>query len=34
MIRRHIAWRNRHATDPRIRKICGRAGIIKRAQVA
>jgi transposase len=34
MIRRYIAWRNRNATDPRLRKIVERAEIIKRAKVA
>jgi transposase len=34
MIRRYIAWRNRHVTDPRLRKIIRRAGTIKRAKVA
>jgi transposase len=34
MIRRYIAWRNRHATDPRLRKVIRRAGTIKRAKVA
>lgn len=34
MIRRYIAWRNRHATDPRLRKIVERAEVIKRAKVA
>jgi transposase len=34
MIRRYIAWRNRHATDPRLQKIVERAEIIKRAKVA
>ncbi len=34
MIRRYIAWRNRHATDPRLRKVITRASIIKRAKVA
>jgi transposase len=34
MIRRYIAWRNRHATDPKLRKIIRRAETIKRAKVA
>ena len=34
MIRRYIAWRNRHATDPKLRKIVRRAETIKRAKVA
>ena len=34
MIRRYIAWRNRHATDPRLRKVVRRAETIKRAKVA
>jgi transposase len=34
MIRRYIAWRNRHATDPRLRKVIRRAETIKRAKVA
>lgn len=34
MIRRYIAWRNRHITDPRLRKVIKRAGTIKRARVA
>jgi transposase len=34
MIRRYIAWRNRHATDPKLRKVIRRAEIIKRAKVA
>jgi hypothetical protein len=34
MIRRYIAWRNRHATDPTLRKVVRRAGTIKRAKVA
>ncbi len=34
MIRRYIAWRNRHATDPVLRKIIRRAETIKRAKVA
>jgi len=33
MIRRYITWRNRHATDPHLRKIVERAEIIKRAKV-
>ena len=34
MIRRYIAWRNRHVTDPKLRKVVRRAETIKRAQVA
>jgi transposase len=34
MIRRYIAWRNRHATDPTLRKVISRAETIKRAKVA
>jgi transposase len=34
MIRRYIAWRNRHVTDPRLRKVIKRAATIKRAKVA
>ena len=34
MIRRYIAWRNRHATDPMLRKVLHRAELIKRAKVA
>ncbi len=34
MIRRYIAWRNRHLTDPRLRKVIRRAETIKRAKVA
>jgi hypothetical protein len=34
MIRRYIAWRNRHATDPKLRKVLRRAGTDKRAKVA
>lgn len=34
MIRRYIAWRNTHATDPRLRKVVRRAATIKRARVA
>ena len=34
MIRRYINWRNRHTTDPRLRKIVHRAQINKRAKVA
>jgi DDE superfamily endonuclease len=34
MIRRYIAWRNRHVTDPRLRKVVERAATIKRAKVA
>ncbi len=34
MIRRYIAWRNRHITDPKLRKVVKRASTIKRAKVA
>ncbi len=34
MIRRYIAWRNRHTTDPKLRKVIKRASIITRAKVA
>jgi transposase len=34
MIRRYIAWRNRHTTDPKLRKVIKRAATIKRARVA
>lgn len=34
MIRRFIIWRNRHATDPKLRKVIRRASLIKRAKVA
>jgi transposase len=34
MIRRYITWRNRHTTDPRLRKVVRRAEMIKRAKVA
>jgi hypothetical protein len=34
MIRRYITWRNRHTTDPRLRKVIKRAATIKRAKVA
>ncbi len=34
MIRRYITWRNRHVTDPRLRKVIKRAATIKRAKVA
>jgi hypothetical protein len=27
MIRRYIAWRNRHTADPRLRRIVTRAGV-------
>jgi transposase len=33
-IRRYIAWRNRHVTDPQLRKVIRRAETIKRAKVA
>jgi transposase len=34
MIRRYIAWRNGHVTDPRLRKVIKRASTITRAKVA
>jgi transposase len=34
MIRRYIAWRNRHARDQRLRQIVTRAATIKKAKVA
>jgi hypothetical protein len=34
MIRRYIAWRNRHTTDPNLRKVVKRASTIKKAKVA
>ena len=34
MIRRYIAWRNNHITDPQLRKVIQRAATIKRAKVA
>ena len=34
MIRRFINWRNRHVTDPKLRKVVQRAETIKRAKVA
>jgi transposase len=34
MIRRYISWRNRHSTDPKLRKVIRRAQTIKRAKVA
>ena len=34
LIRRYIIWRNRHATDPNLRKVVLRAALIKRAKVA
>lgn len=34
MIRRYIAWRNGHVTDPKLRKVIKRASTIKRAKVA
>ena len=34
LIRRYIAWRNSHLTDPRLRKVVKRAAVIKRAKVA
>ena len=34
MIRRYIAWRNRHAHDQRLQKVLAKAETIKRAKVA
>jgi transposase len=34
MIRRYIAWRNGHTTDPKLRKVIKRASTITRAKVA
>src|SRR5205085_8974822 len=34
MIRRYIAWRNGHLTDPKLRKVIKRASTITRAKVA
>jgi len=34
MIRRYIAWRNRHASDRRLRQVVDKAATIKRAKVA
>ncbi len=34
MIRRYIAWRNHHTTDPILRKVIKRASTLKRAKVA
>ena len=34
MIRRYIAWRNRHRTDPKLRKVNRRAKTVKKAKVA
>jgi transposase len=34
MIRRYIAWRNGHTTDPKLRKVVKRASTITRAKVA
>jgi hypothetical protein len=34
MIRRYIAWRNRHVTDPKLRKVVKWASTIKQAKVA
>ena len=34
LIRRYIAWRIRHVTDPKLRKVIRRAATIKRAKVA
>lgn len=34
MIRLYIAWRDRHITDPKLRKVIKRASTIKRTRVA
>jgi hypothetical protein len=34
MIRRYITWRNRHVTDPKLRKVIRRVETIERANVA
>jgi len=34
MIRRYIAWRNRHHTDLQLRKVVPQADKIERAKVA
>ncbi len=34
MIRRYIVWRNRHTTDPVLRKVIKRASPVKKAKVA
>jgi hypothetical protein len=34
MIRRYIAWRNRHTTDPTLRKVIRRGEQTNRAKVA
>jgi len=34
MIRRYIAWRNRHVTDPMLRKVLHRGELANRAKVA
>lgn len=34
MIRRYIAWRNNHTTDPQLRKVIKKATLIKQAKVA
>jgi hypothetical protein len=33
MIRRYIAWRNGHVTDPELRTVITRASIVIRAKV-
>ena len=34
LIRRYFTWRNRHTTDPALRKVIRRAETIKRVKVA
>ena len=34
MIHRYKSWRNRHTTDPKLRKVVRRASLIKQAKVA
>ena len=34
MIRRHITWRNRHTTDPRLREVIHLTETMKRAKVS
>ncbi len=33
MIRRYISWRNRHVTDPKLRKVIRQAETIKATKV-
>jgi hypothetical protein len=33
MMRGYIAWRNRHVTDPQLRKVIKRTATIKRPKV-